>query len=274
VQGAALLDRTGEASTATPGQPEGWVNATGNLTKVGGSNGEPGFQADRYGFLAGLDQKVGDYTVGVAAGYDHTDIDESGTGDSGTTDTLRAALYGSRFVGVVNVAATAGVGLDFLSQKRPFGTQGTAEGDQLGQEMNVGTQASLPMTFGDVTVTPRIGLRYAYFHANGFGESGAGGEDLNVGTDNVHSLQPYAEVTLDKAFGDAQKPTVVQVRMGYARGLLDANRAMSVTAQDGTLFAAPGTNLPRGYLTTGYDTMINTGHASAQQGSIRVGYQF
>jgi fibronectin-binding autotransporter adhesin len=289
-QGAALLDQMAHGSTATAAIPDGWVTATGILTKVDGTNGEPGFQANRYGFLTGLDQKLGDYTVGVAAGYDHTDIDESGTGDSGTTDTLRAALYGSRFVGPVNLAATAGVGLDFLSQKRPFGSEGTAEGDHMGQEANVGGQASLPMTFGDVTLTPRLGLRYAYFHANGFGESGAGGQDLTVGTDNVHSLQPYVGVTLDKAFGDASRPTTVQLRAGYARELLDANRTMTVTAQDGTLFAAPGTNLPRGYLTTGvsvtlhptksmdvslnYDTVINTGHASAQQGSVRLGYRF
>ena len=289
-QGAALLDQMQHASAATAATPSGWINATGVQTKVGSTNGEPGFQANRYGFLAGLDQKLGDYTVGVAAGYDHTDIDESDTGDSGTTDTLRAALYGSRFVGPVNLAATAGVGLDFLSQKRPFGSEGTAQGDHMGQEANVGGQASLPMTFGSVTLTPRLGLRYAYFHANGFGESGAGGEDLNVGTDNVHSLQPYVGVTLDKAFGDALKPTTVQLRVGYARELLDANRTMNVTAQDGTVFAAPGTTLPRGYLTAGagltmqlmksldvslnYDTVFNTTHASVQQGSLHVGYRF
>lgn len=289
--GAALLDRLDHASAATAGHPDGWVAATGVQTKVEGTNSEPGFQTNRYGFLAGLDQKLGDYTVGMSAGYDHSDIDEQGTGDSGTIDTLRAALYGSRFVGPVSLAATLGVGLDFLSQKRPFGdSTGTAEGNHMGQDVTTGAQASLPMRFGDVTVTPRVGLRYAYFHANGFGESGAGGEDLNVGTDNVHSLQPYAGVTLDKAFGDAVKPVNVELRLGYARELLDVNRTMTVAAQDGTGFAAPGTNLPRGYLTTGasvtlhptknmdvslnYDTVINTDHASAQQGSIRVGYQF
>lgn len=77
---------------------------------------------------------------------------------------------------------------------------------------------------------------------------------------------------------------------GYAHEVLDANRAISVAAQDGTLFTAPGTTLPRGYLTAGagvtlhpaarfdvsinYDGLINTTHASAQQGSVRVGYRF
>ena len=65
---------------------------------------------------------------------------------------------------------------------------------------------------------------------------------------------------------------------------------MSVASQDGTLFTASGTSLPRGYLTAGasvtlhprknldvslsYDTVVNTTHASAQEGRIRVGYRF
>ncbi|MFC6144392.1 autotransporter outer membrane beta-barrel domain-containing protein, partial [Paraburkholderia silvatlantica] len=289
-QGTALLDRMVQVSRATAAQPYGWINATGSWTKVGGTHGEPGFQANRYGFLAGLDKRFGAGTAGVAIGYDHTDINEQNTGDSGTTDTLRAALYGTRNVGPVNLAATLGAGLDFLSQKRPFGAATTAEGDHMGQEFSTGAQASLPMTFGSVTVTPRAGLRYAYFHANGFGESGAGGQDLNVGTDNVHSLQPYVGVTVDRAFGDALKPVNAELRLGYARELLDANRAINVAAQDGTVFVAPGTSFPRGYLTAGasmtlhplknldvslsYDTVINTTHASAQQGNLRVGYQF
>ena len=57
----------------------------------------------------------------------------------------------------------------------------------MGQEVTAGGQASLPMPLGGVTVTPRVGARFAYFHANGFGESGAGGQNLNVGTDNVRS---------------------------------------------------------------------------------------
>ena len=188
------------------------------------------------------------------------------------------------------LGATLGAGLDFLSQKRPFGPLGTAEGDHMGQEFNVGGQASLPMTFGDVRITPRVGLRYAYFHANGFGESGAGGQDLDVGTDNVRSLQPYVAVTVDKAFGDALRPVNAELRIGYAHELLDANRTLSVTSLDGTVFAAPGTSLPRGYLSAGasvtlhpakhldvslgYDAVINTTHVSAQQGSLQVGYRF
>ncbi|WP_087686887.1 autotransporter domain-containing protein [Pandoraea sp. PE-S2R-1] len=296
-QASTLLERMGRMGLSSPGTTgsdrqdrQGWIDATGSRTKVGGTNGEPGFNANRYGFLAGLDQRLGEYTVGVAGGFSHADVKEDSTGNAGTIDTIRASLYGSRDVGPVNLAATVGAGLAFLSQKRPFGAQGTAEGDHMGQEVNLGLQGSLPMSFGGVTVTPRVGLRYAYVHANGFAESGASGKDLSVGTDNVHSLQPYVGVTLGKAFGDSLNPVDVELRVGYAHELLDANRALVVTSQDGTLFAAPGASLPRGYLTAGagakmhltksleislnYDTVFNTSRASVQQGSLRANYRF
>lgn len=97
-------------------------------------------------------------------------------------------------------------------------------------------------------------------------------------------------VTLDRAFGDALKPVNVQVRLSYALELLDANRVASVVSQDGTEFTAPGTSLRRGYLTVGAGVtmhpaknlsvslsdggIVNTMQASAQQGSLHVGYQF
>jgi len=287
---AALLDRTGGASAATSGAQDGWIRATGEQTKVGGSNGEPGFQANQYGFLAGLEQRLGNYTLGVAGGYTHTDLDEQVTGDSGATDTLRAALYASRWLGPLSVSGTLGYGLDFLSQKRPFAGIGTAEGDHMGQEFTTGAQAALSLTLGSVVLTPRVGLRYAYFHADSFGESGAAAQNLDVGSDNLHSLQPYAELTLDRAFGDVLNPVNVQLRVGYARELLDAGRAVSVASQDETLFTAPGVSLPRGYLTTGisiglqpvkslmvslgYDALINTTHASAQAGTLKAEYRF
>lgn len=115
-------------------------------------------------------------------------------------------------------------------------------------------------------------------------------QDLNVGTDNVRSLQPYVGVTLGKAFGDALEPVDVELRTGYAHELLGANRAISVAAQDSTIFTAPGTSLPLGYLTVGagvawhpkknllvslnYDGLINTTHVSAQQGSAHIRYLF
>lgn len=295
---AAVLDQATRRSVGTglstgDGAEHGptvWASATGLHGRLSGADGQPGFQENRYGFLAGAHKRMGDNTVGLAGGYSHADLSEAGTANSGTIDTLRLAAYASREIGPVDVAASVGYGLDFMSQKRPFAGIGTAQGDHIGQEFTAAAQASAPLSVAGVAVTPRVGLRYAYFHANGFDESGAGGQNLRVGTDNTRSLQPFVGVTFDKAFAEAWRPMHAQFRAAYAYELLDAGRAITVASQDGTIFVAPGTPLARGYLTLGasfgvtlakrldvslaYDALVNTARASAQAGSLKVSYRF
>lgn len=290
---SALLARSGRNSVAggSATSPAGsWISATGSSTKVSGTDGRPGFLAREYGFMAGIDHREGAGTVGIAAGYSHTSIDESLTGDSSAADTLRVALYGARSFGPIDLAATVGYGLDFLSQKRPFGSIGTAEGDHYGNEFSAALQAGMPIAVGSVTMTPRLGLRYAYFRGNGFGESGAQGQNLSVDADNARSLQPFVSLAIDKAFGNTLAPIDVQWRIGYAWEALSHARGLAVTSQDGTTFSAPGTDLPRAYLTTGasvgfhpaksvsvavgLDALLNVGHASAQSAYARLDYRF
>uniref|UniRef100_UPI00359407DA autotransporter outer membrane beta-barrel domain-containing protein n=1 Tax=Cupriavidus necator TaxID=106590 RepID=UPI00359407DA len=287
---ASLLGRFVQSPDAQPVAHGAWIEATGSGTRLHARGGQPGFMAHQYGFLAGADRRVGDYTVGVAGGYAHTSIDEDTTGSSGATDTVRVALYGGRDFGPVIASATIGYGLDFLSQKRAFGALGTAEGDHVGHELLAAGQAAVPMRLGSFTVTPSAGLRYAFFRGNNFSESGAAAQNLAVDADTARSLQTYVSLKLDKAFGDVVHPFNVQLRVGYARELMGTGRQVTVLSQDGTLFAAPGVALLRDYVTggasvsfrptkatvvsLGYDALINTGHASAQSGYARFYYQF
>lgn len=286
---AALLGRVSGPQDALAGSKDVWVTASGSSTKVGGSGNAPGFLTHAYGFLAGAEGRVGAATVGVAGGYTHTTLGEDTTGASGTIDTLRVALYGAQPMGAVDLSATVGYGLDFLSQKRPFGSVGTAEGDHLAHEFTAATQASLPLEMGGIRLAPHVGMRYAYVRGSGFGENGANGQNLQAGPDSARSLQPYVGVTLDKAFGDV-RPLNVQLRVGYAHELMNAGRVVQVQSQDATAFTAPGTDLPRSFLTTGasvtlqatkattvslgVDATLNTSHVSTQSAYVRVNHRF
>ncbi|MGE8635197.1 MAG: autotransporter outer membrane beta-barrel domain-containing protein, partial [Achromobacter piechaudii] len=287
---AALLGRFVPSPQTQPAARGAWIEATGSSTRLHADGGQPGFKANQFGFLAGSDRRVGDYTVGLAGGYAHTSIDEDETGSSGATDTVRLALYGGRDFGPVTVSATVGYGLDFLSQKRPFGALGTAQGDHIGHEVSAAAQAAMPMRVGSVTLTPAAGLRYAFFRGASFTESGASAQDLDVDSDTARSLQPYVMLKLDKTFGEGERAIDAQLRVGYAREVMGTSRQVTVLSQDGTRFAAPGVALPRNYVTggvsigfrpskatsisVGYDALINTGHASAQTGYARFAYQF
>ena len=286
---AALLARVANPQDNLAGAKEVWITATGSSTNVGGTGSAPGFLTHAYGFLAGAEGGLGSATVGAAGGYTHTTLGEDGTGASGAIDTVRVALYGAQPVGAIHLSGTLGYGLGFFSQKRPFGSVGTAEGDHLAHAFTAATQASLPMETGGFRLAPHVGLRYAYVRGSGFGETGANGQNLQVGPDSARSLQPYVGITLDKAFGEV-RPVNVQLRAGYAHEVLSAGRVVQVQSQDGTVFAAPGTDLPRSFLaagasislqatkattvSVGVDAIINTSHVSAQSGYVRVNHRF
>lgn len=297
---AAVLDRAtrravvstlaADDATGAPDTVSVWANATGRHGRLSGSGGQPGFQENQYGFLAGVEKRVERNTFGLAMGYAHADLSEERTQSSGTRDTVRLATYANRDLGPVDVAGMIGYGLHFLSQKRPFENVGTAKGDHIGQEFTAAAQLSKPVALGGLVMTPRLGLRYAYFYADSFDESGARGQDLHVGSDSARSLQPYVGVTFDKTFEGAQRPLDLQFRVAYARELADTSRAVTVASQDGTRFAAPGADLSRGFLTFGasvglplakrldvslaYDALVNTSGASSQAGSVRMSYRF
>ena len=287
---AALLARLAKLPDTTGSSNDVWVTASGGSAKLGGTGSAPGFLTHAYGFLAGAEGRLGGATVGAAGGYTHTTVGEDTTGASGAIDTLRVALYGAQPAGAISLSGTLGYGLNFFSQKRPFGSLGTAEGDHLAHELTAAAQASLPMEAGGIRIAPHLGLRYAYVRGGGFGENSANGQNLQVGPDSARSLQPYVGLTLDKAFADAARPVNVQLRLGYAHEVLSGGRIVQVQSQDGTVFTAPGTDLPRSFLSTGasvtlqatkattvslgIDAVINTSHVSAQSGYVRINHRF
>jgi len=262
---------------------------SGIPSHVRGNDDAPSYKDSHYGFLTGLDHQVGAWTLGIAGGYSHVDVSEDEA--SGKIDTVRVAGYGSRRLGPVDVAATLGAAYDFLQSRRSFAGLGSAKGDTDGQEITAGLQASLPLATGRFTITPRVGLRYQYFHADSFGESGSTSQNLHVGSQDINSLQPYAQLAVGLPFTTgAARPALVEARVGYAYETLDASRTVAAAASDGTRFTLPGVAPSRGMLTAGvgltlplgkavditasYDRLFDTGNVSAQAFQLQGRYRF
>lgn len=268
-----------------------WIsNSADRLPLDGGAGGTPGFGVSQYQFTAGADWRLGRYQTGVALTYGHSDISEQATGDNARVDTLRASFYGAREVGPAILAAVFSYAYDDLHLRRPFGGTDTAEGDTSGNELLLGTEAALPLALGGVSLSPHVGWLVAYYRANGFAESGAGGQSLDVGADNARSVQPYAGVSVGKSFGGGATPLTLQLTVDYGFELAQRSRAVSVLGTDGTVFSAPGASLTRGRLMTGvsvagpltrqmefsagYTGWINTGRGSQQGIEIAIRYRY
>ncbi len=286
--GQDCADAATPANCARPGR-QAWAQIVSNSVNVRGNDDAPSYKDRHYGFLAGLDQQVGAWTLGVAGGYSHVDVTEDEA--SGKIDTLRIAGYGSRRLGAVTIAATVGAAYDFLQTRRSFPGPGKARGDSDGQEITAGLQASLPLAAGPLSITPRLGLRYQYLHTERFSETGSTSQNLDVGAQDFNSLQPYAQLVVGLPFSmKSDKPAVVEARVGYAYETLDTNRGFRATASDGTGFTLPGVAPSRGMfsaglgltlpvskamdLTASYDRLFDTGNVSGQTFQLQASYRF
>jgi outer membrane autotransporter protein len=297
--GGGAMDASAASSTAfaqslsCPRQGNGlWIQAQGTDTRIDGNNGAPDARDRRYGFLTGVDHQWKGWTVGVAGGYSHADVTESGNGSKGTLDTLRIAGYGAKNFGAYTLAGTLGYAYDFSSTTRSFGALGSARGDGHGQEFTAGLQASRAWSLGPVVLTPRVGVRYAYLDGLSTNETGPTAQNLGVGSQRLQSLQPYVGVTLDYPFTlrGNDRPASIQLRAGYAYETQSTGRDVSVTAADGTGFVIAGTRDTRGLVTAGlgatlpigksasayvrYDSVLHTGNVNAQSLQAGVDYRF
>jgi outer membrane autotransporter protein len=301
--GAATAGTSGASAAGTsysttqsltcPRQGNGlWIQAQGTDTRVDGNNSAPDARDRRYGFLTGVDHQWKGMTVGVAGGYSHADVTESGNGSKGTLDTLRLAGYGAKNLGAYTLAGTLGYAYDFSSTSRSFGALGSAKGDGHGQEFTAGLQVSRAWSLGPVVLTPRVGVRYAYLDGLSTNETGPTAQNLGVGSQHLQSLQPYVGVTLDYPFTlrNNDRPASIQLRAGYAYETQSTGRDVSVTAADGTGFVIAGTRDTRGLVTAGlgatlpigksasayvrYDSVLHTGNVNAQSLQAGVDYRF
>ncbi len=289
VNGALLerLARTCEPSAsrncARAGQ-SAWIVANGTFDRIEGNGGAPDVREDRYGFVAGRDRALGAWTVGLAGGYSHGKVREDTGEASGEVDTLRLGAYGARALGAVDIAMTAGYAYDFISTRRDFGSLGNTRGSAHAQEFNAGLQLSRPFSLGTgaITLTPRLGVRYAHLRGLGLDETGLASQRLSVDKQTLDSLQPYMDVSLDYAFEPAYTSRAghVQARVAYAYETQGRGRDVSVTSGDGTRFVIPGTQDTRGLATVGlglslpmgktataharYDTVLPTGNVRSQ----------
>ncbi len=286
---ACDMSTTARADCAGP-DTAGWMQLTGQKARTDSENGIPSYDSRTFGFLAGLEHRAGDWTVGAAAGYTHVDVSES-TGTKGTVDAIRLAGYGGRWFGPVNVGATAGYAYDFLSTARSFGTLGKAQADGHAQEFHAGLQASLPLTVGPVVVTPRAGARYAYYGGQSLSETGPTSQNLGVGNISLRSLQPYVGLSIGLPLASpSARPAMIEARVGFAYETMSTDRNVAVTAADGTGFVIAGIAPSRAMLTVGagaklpltkaldldlsVDALVGTGNTSAQAARVGLSYRF
>ncbi|HEX4195264.1 MAG TPA: autotransporter outer membrane beta-barrel domain-containing protein [Stellaceae bacterium] len=261
----ALNDKqTAQLSDATlafpaPAKPYGvWARGIGTFQSAHSEGAAPGYSSRSGGFLTGMDRGITpDLTLGIAAGYSHTDLSQS-DGTSGTIETPRLLAYGLYRAGPVALEGTLGLAYDRIDTARPvLGSRGSgsstdaSEGHN-GFEKNAALQAAYPLALGDMVLVPHLGLQYVRLDETKFAESGAGGADLAAGSVTTESLQPSIGASLLKSFAVGDGTTLIpSLKASYARELLDTSRNLALSTANGTSINALGVAAARNTVIVG-----------------------
>jgi fibronectin-binding autotransporter adhesin len=212
----------------------GWFRATGTFANISSQGTIGGYHSSAGGFLAGFDRQIQpNLTAGIAGGYTHSsaDIHDDG-GSRETIDTPRGFVYGRYSFPTLYVDGSVGYAYDTFDMTRPVtNTTTTATSHHNGQEVSTALQAGRPVALGWATLTPKLGFQYLHISESGYSESGAGANNLTVGSHDTDSLRPQVGASLEREFTTDDGTRIVpEARASYSREILDVRH--NVIEQD------------------------------------------
>jgi subtilase-type serine protease len=128
-------------------------------------------------FAGGLEQTLGDLTIGFAAGYSRGEAQQSAYGSLAENDIAQSAVFGVyRFDGGGYVSGMVGAGSSSASLQRNFATgaldyhlQGQVEGDLYLGAIEAGYNVSIG---SDFTLTPNVSMRRYTLRTAAYDEQG------------------------------------------------------------------------------------------------------
>jgi outer membrane autotransporter protein len=177
----------------------GAIWASGNFSFGGkdSSAADQGFDADQWGFTAGVDYRLSDKVVlGAAIGFGESDISFNPSGEGGldasawTVSGYASAYPADNFYvdGIFNYSR-----VDYKAERRivyedATGTvDRTARGSTDGSNLSAGLAFGYDFVLGGLTISPNAGFFYIDATVDAFQENGASGLDLAYDERNFES---------------------------------------------------------------------------------------
>ncbi|WP_165488666.1 MULTISPECIES: ESPR-type extended signal peptide-containing protein [Dyella] len=267
---ASLLAPTadcGASPTTTQGvtrdgcKPGLWVQASGSAYQLDGSNH---LNSSGFGINGGFDAAVGDAAhLGVEAGVSRINATDAAHG-KGRVDTAHVGMYGFANVGAVVLSGVVDASFGDYRIQRATGI-GFAESKPGGDAYSAALQAAWPLQAGTWAVTPKLGALYQHQSLDSFHETVKSGSELASAygvsgkSSTLNTLQPYASVAFGHAFTSGNVTYVPQFEVGYRYNTRSGTPAVTVAAEDGTVFTLPGNRLGKGTATVGARVTATSG---------------
>ena len=241
-------------NTEEENPPDGlWLQGGADWGSVNGDGNAPGFSTRGGNAIGGYDHLFDDgIRVGLALGYDHTDIGEQNDGAAIAVDTYRSVAYSGFNLGPIVLGGALDFGVDRASADRPIalgGASRTATASPMGRETSGTAKIGYPLSIAGMTLTPSFSVDYIHLNQSGFTEAGANSLNLNVAPNHYNSLQPTFDLRLKRVFKlDNGMLITPEAHFGLSYETLDnsvTNAAVLASTPSAGTFTTQGVALDR-----------------------------
>lgn len=223
-----------------------WFKPVGSWIKQDERNGIPGYDANSYGFIGGLDSDISHNTkLGLAVSYIKTAVDGQGdlSGNHADINAYQAIVYGSHTpenMPSVELNWQADIGINKTAGERAITFMNRiakSDADSYTAHLGLGAGHSFQLN-NDTTIVPNIRVDYTYIRDESYTETGANALNLNVDSNNSEALIIMAKGNLSHELNN-QATLIANAGLGYDL----INDKTSLTASyvgGGTAFTTEG----------------------------------
>ncbi|WP_265975612.1 autotransporter domain-containing protein [Brucella intermedia] len=170
--------------------PVFWSQGFGSWGSTDSDGNAAGLDRSTGGLLVGTDGLVGDWRIGLLAGYSHSTFEANDRASSGSSNNYHLGLYGGTQWGDLALRTGAAYTWHDIETGRTVAIPGISEGLSAGYD--AGTfqafgELGYGIDLGDTRLEPFANLAHVSLHSNGFTEQG--------GTSALHGGSSTTDVT-------------------------------------------------------------------------------
>ncbi len=168
-------DDTPISVTPNHAGPVFWSHAFGSWGKTDDDGNAASLDRDIGGFLIGADRQLGDWRLGVMAGYSHSSINAHDRDSSAKSDSYHLGLYGATAWGNLGLRTGMAYSLHDIDTKRSVSIPGLSDrlsADYKANTFQVFAELGYGIEMGNTRLEPFANLAYVALHSDDYNEDG------------------------------------------------------------------------------------------------------
>ncbi len=243
----ATLRRLNGAAASTDG-PVFWGEAQASAGRTDAVGDAASFERNSAGFIGGIESSVGDWLVGLTAGYARSTFGVDDRASSATSDTYQFGIYGGAEFGDLGLKLGAAFAAHDISTERSVIFPAFSE--QLSAEYGAGTvqaygELDYRLDLGAAVLSPFAGLAVVSRSTDAFQETGGSNAALSAERSSDQNAFTTVGVRVVAPLGFGEATGELHGQIGWQHALADTQSAIELAIPSGASFDSVGVPIAR-----------------------------